>query len=319
MILSIIMPVYNAAPYLTNTLASIEPILIEGGIEMIIVNDGSIDESLTILQQWASDKDNVRVLSQENNGVSSARNKALLHVKGKYTWFVDADDEIASSDALNLLHKVTKQHTPDMIWASYKQVTDQTCNLGGGGVRVVNDSPKLYTTEEYLTNFFLRNGGMLWCFWLKTELIRTYQLRFNEKAKWFEDADFLLRFATYADKVFVTNSNIYIYYIRSTSAMRSSRLEDRHRCGVMLNCKMIEFANQVSNKTKKRALQIVSAISLAWCIREANDSYSHDLYRYAKHHNAFPLEIGGSKKQQLQIFVLNTNFKLFRWFCKLIK
>lgn len=160
---------------------------------------------------------------------------------------------------------------------------------------------------------------MLWCYWLKRKTITDHGIRFCEEARWFEDADFLLRLAAKGATVSVSRHCIYDYFIREASAMRSSPIEARHRCSVMLGCNMLAFAKTVENETIRQSLRRITAVSIAWCIREAADTYAKDLYTYARRRTAFPLALGGSAKQKLQIAVLNIGFNIYRAFCRVLK
>lgn len=92
-IVSVIVPMYNAAPYIGETLESIVASSYRP-LEVVVVDDGSKDDSLTIAQTFAQTHPEVRVLSQANAGVSAARNHAIREAKGEYILPVDADDKI---------------------------------------------------------------------------------------------------------------------------------------------------------------------------------------------------------------------------------
>ncbi len=105
--LSILIPVYNAAGYLAQTLDS----LLRQDLsdyEILCVNDGSTDASPEILEAYQRRHENIRVIHQENSGVAAARNTALAHAKGAYIWFVDADDLVAPN-ILGKLKQLTRE------------------------------------------------------------------------------------------------------------------------------------------------------------------------------------------------------------------
>ena len=89
--ISVIIPVYNTAPYLERCLDSVLQSTYRN-LEIICVNDGSTDASLSILEQYQALDDRVVVINQTNSGVSAARNNGLAHATGEYVSFVDSDD-----------------------------------------------------------------------------------------------------------------------------------------------------------------------------------------------------------------------------------
>ena len=92
--LSIIMPVYNVEDYLDEALNSAESQTLKD-IEIICVNDGSTDNSLAILEKHAKKDKRIKVINQENQGVSKARNAGMKAATGKYIYFFDSDDVLA--------------------------------------------------------------------------------------------------------------------------------------------------------------------------------------------------------------------------------
>lgn len=90
---SIIVPVYNVENYLRKCLDSLINQTLKN-IEIICINDGSTDNSLSILEEYASKDERIIVINQENAGVSSARNRGLEIATGEYIAFVDADDSV---------------------------------------------------------------------------------------------------------------------------------------------------------------------------------------------------------------------------------
>ncbi|MBC1274400.1 glycosyltransferase family 2 protein, partial [Listeria booriae] len=88
---SIILPVYNVAPYLKACLDSLCVQTFQD-FEVIAVNDGSTDESLTILDAYQGILPQLRIISQPNQGLSAARNRGLQEVSGEYVYFLDSDD-----------------------------------------------------------------------------------------------------------------------------------------------------------------------------------------------------------------------------------
>ncbi len=109
--LSIIVPVFNVEGYLHRCLetCSQQDISLDE-YEIIIVNDGSTDQSLSIAEEFAASNSNVKVYSQENGGLSRARNAGLEKAQGEYIWFVDSDDAIAPNCLAGILAQCRDMH-----------------------------------------------------------------------------------------------------------------------------------------------------------------------------------------------------------------
>lgn len=95
--ISIVLPVYNVEKYLVRCLDTILDQTFKLDYEVICVDDGSTDNSGKILDKYAKKNPKIKVIHQENLGLSEARNTGLKHVKGKYTMFIDSDDFIAKN------------------------------------------------------------------------------------------------------------------------------------------------------------------------------------------------------------------------------
>lgn len=107
--LSIIIPVYNASRHLPACLDSClnqSPFCCGHDYEIVCVNDGSTDASLSILQDYSGRNHGIKVISQENSGVSRARNNGLSHAKGQYIWYVDSDDLIRQNCLAPMLEAI---------------------------------------------------------------------------------------------------------------------------------------------------------------------------------------------------------------------
>lgn len=103
MLVSIIIPVYNVEQYIEQCLSSIYAQDISEDIfEVIAVNDGTPDNSMSIVKTIASQHKNLVIINQENQGLSVARNTGLDHAKGEYIWFVDSDDWL-TKDSLSIV------------------------------------------------------------------------------------------------------------------------------------------------------------------------------------------------------------------------
>ena len=117
---SIIVPVYNAETTLRHCVDSILSQEFTD-FELLLVDDGSQDSSGSICEEYAGRDARVRVIHQENSGVSAARNNALDRARGEYLQFLDSDDWI-TPDATRLLVRTAREHQCDLVIADFYRV-----------------------------------------------------------------------------------------------------------------------------------------------------------------------------------------------------
>ena len=119
--ISIIVPIYNIENYVDKCIKSI---LSQSFVnfELLLINDGSQDQSLTICRKYLYDK-RVRIISQQNKGLSAARNKGILKAKGKYLYFIDGDDYV-SNGLLEILHDKMVSNDADIVQCGFVWVME---------------------------------------------------------------------------------------------------------------------------------------------------------------------------------------------------
>ena len=119
---TVIIPVYNVQDYLREALDSLLAQTIpQLKMEVLMVNDGSVDESLAICEEYAEKYPNFKVLSQENQGVSAARNNGIRNAKGKYLMYLDGDDTLSPETVKNVTDFFDK-HYEDVDIVSYPRL-----------------------------------------------------------------------------------------------------------------------------------------------------------------------------------------------------
>lgn len=121
--ISVIIPVYNVEKYLVECLDSVINQTFTD-IEIICVNDGSTDNSLVILENYANKDSRIKIISQENKGVSCARNTGIAFSNGKYIYFIDSDDYL-ELDALNKLYNLAEDNSLDLIMFKLLNFNDE--------------------------------------------------------------------------------------------------------------------------------------------------------------------------------------------------
>ena len=116
--ITVILPVYNVEKYLKQCLDSIVNQTFKD-FECLCVNDGSTDNSLSILQEYAQKDKRFKIITQKNGGTSVARNTGIKHTNTKYLTFIDSDDWI-TENYLEILYNKIEETNADIVRASYK-------------------------------------------------------------------------------------------------------------------------------------------------------------------------------------------------------
>lgn len=217
---SIIIPVYNAEEYLGYCLNSVVSQTYRQ-IEVILVNDGSTDNSLTICKNYAEIDNRVSVITIENGGVSNARNVGLDAARGEYVQFVDSDD-IIRRDMVEDFVRFMEGYRMDLVICGFEMITL------GQDIRdrqTISFASNIMGTECVLTRemFFQRMAFILWrtttleCSWNKIfrrSIIEDKHIRFPQNISLGEDFCFNMDYFRYINGVVFTNEKYY-YYMQS--------------------------------------------------------------------------------------------------------
>ena len=215
-LVSVIVPVYNTAPWLRRCLDSICAQSYRN-LEILCVNDGSTDNSAEILAEYAAKDARIRVIHQENAGLSAARNTALEYASGEWVAGVDSDDYIA----------------PDIVEKAVSGIAEEV-DMVAFGVKVKwEDSPEKdaefesYAADEVRPMTVEQAGSMLVCFWNKLwrrSLIIEHSIRFPHGLV-HEDDGFYYQFIPYVRRVALCSAVGYYYMQRCGSITKSGQGE----------------------------------------------------------------------------------------------
>lgn len=209
--LSIIIPLYNQSKYIIPCLESMERISVPD-YEVIVWDDGSIDDSPLLVAEYAKNHENVRLIKRENHGVSYARNKALQEAKGKYIWFVDSDDIVISENVKPLIEEL-EQQSADVIHFCWRAFDGYNYSPGVHGVE---DISKPIIGRD----LFMKQRLMMapWCFIYRRDFLLKHGLCFDESYKTCEDIQFNQNVLLYAKRVLTSGRVVYTYRLQSESA-----------------------------------------------------------------------------------------------------
>lgn len=234
---SIIVPVYNAEEYLEKCLDSLVNQSLKD-IEIILVNDGSKDNSENIINKYLDKYKNIKYFKNKNEGAAKSRNFGIKNATGDYVLFVDSDDWVDSEITLKLYNKAVQNNSDIVVCGAYKVVDNQNVNL---------QTFKKYDSDIF-KNYILNCSGPCWQL-IKRDLIIDNNLYFLEN-HFYEDIAVVPAYCLFAKKIVYLDENLYYYLIRSGSTMNqklyNKSLEDIFDS--MNNLKQIFIKNNLYRK-----------------------------------------------------------------------
>ena len=218
---SVILPVYNVAPYLDETFASLLSQTLQE-IEIIAVNDGSKDNSEDIIKKYAQQDARISYFSQKNQGQSAARNLALQHAKGEYIYMMDSDDVLANPDALRICYEYAEQNKADFIFFDGDTLQEQgAAPLTWDYKRTEDlDESKAYNGERLLSEVLdkWKHNCVVWLLLIKHNYLKQIGLDFYPGII-HEDELFTTKLTLQSDKIFCLKKSFVKHRVRSASTM----------------------------------------------------------------------------------------------------
>ena len=221
-LLSIIIPCYNCATVIVRCLDSID----YSNAEIIVVNDGSTDNSAQVVSDYSKVHSNVRLICKENGGVSSARNFGLKEAVGKYIMFVDADDYVVPS-GIERMVDVAESMKADVVKFSYRTVREgvpqdfERIDDLPFATRVIKgmEAFKRNDVPDYLVwdGLYLRN------------VIIDNQIWFHTDLCLHEDDVFMGELYCHAETIVVTDLPLYRYVVASAQSSTHNQSKERQR------------------------------------------------------------------------------------------
>lgn len=217
---SVIMPVYNSAPFLGKCLQSVIGQTLSE-IEIICVDDGSTDESLAILKEYAAKDPRITVMRQSNCSAGVARNAGLSVAKGEYVQFLDSDD-FFSSDMIETMLNAAEKDKSDIVVCGYikydhDKATDICINLPSW--ECVKRSPFVPRENSDILYHLPPNP---WNKLIKRDLFAKYALRF-EKLRSCNDVTCIYTALSLAAKISIVNQGLIRYRINSHANISATR------------------------------------------------------------------------------------------------
>lgn len=256
---SVIIPVFNAQQYIEYCLQSLtSQTLVEA--EFIFVNDGSVDDSQSIIEDYQKKDSRIKLVNQHNQGVSTARNNGLKVAKGKYIGFVDADDTV-KNDMFETLFHHAEMNQCDVVISNYVRQIDgrQYTASFPFPEQVVLDENKI---KQHIFDYLLMHDDLnaVWNKLYLRSTIEEYGVLFPHDLALGEDQLFNWHFFSYAKKCVYTQYAGYYYRDVEGSATRSIAHHDYFARAI--DVYLAELPTVIQNSKHKHKIQTFKTTKL---------------------------------------------------------
>lgn len=229
-LISIVVPVYNAEKYLDKCIQSIINQKYSN-LEIILVDDGSKDNSLGLCKKYAENDKRIKVIHKENGGVSTARNAGIESASGDFIAFIDSDDYIDENMYFNMMQKASEYKCDVVMCDCYKINGDKkevfTHDIRSGFYN------KKHLYKEYFDKLLMldsinypptiTNVVML----IKTDIIKSNKLKYKEGIKFSEDLLFGSQVMYYANSFYYLKGECYYNYINNPTSATNTYYEKK--------------------------------------------------------------------------------------------
>lgn len=212
--ISVIIPVYNAVDTIDRCIASLTSQVTQWNYELLFIDDGSKDNSLSLLQGWKHRDKRIRVFSQSNSGVSLARNLGLQNASGNYVAFVDSDDWV-DPYYLESLRNHAMSEMPGLVIGGYYRIKDG---------HVISDfqKEKMFYPDEYhrmMDDRRMWHLGFPWGKLYEMSIIKEHNVKFEKDINYCEDLIFLFSYLKYSKYVSFIENCGYHYNLVGTQSL----------------------------------------------------------------------------------------------------
>lgn len=215
-LVSIIVPIYNAEKFIDQCLNTIVDQSYQN-IEIILVNDGSTDQSIDKCIAWEQADSRIRVIDQVNGGVSIARNKGIDVATGELLLFIDVDDYIEQETVKTLVEQQSQTQADMVIYGFYRHLMDGTIRKNEG-----NQTTKMMSSSQFLSQFWqhyeeeITNTPFNKLY--KSQILKENHIYFPEGITMGEDLLFNLDYLAFTKQILISDSYLYHYMMHPNQA-----------------------------------------------------------------------------------------------------
>lgn len=216
--LSIIVPAFNVGEFINRCVTSIASDQFGKNVEIIVIDDGSTDETKEVLEKLLQQIVGLKVIRQPNSGLGAARNLGLEHARGAYVWFVDGDDFL-TEHAVGKVLAAIELHNPDILVVDFSCADENGNPIDWIACPFGADRGRTMTGGEFFRRYYATTYACMYLF--RRALLVGHGLRFQPRIN-MQDAELLPRVLAVTSTVFVTGIKAYVYVKRAGSFINNT-------------------------------------------------------------------------------------------------
>ena len=308
-LISIIVPIFKVEKYLRECLNSIINQTYKN-LEIILIDDGSPDNSGKICDEYAKKDKRIKVIHKENEGVSIARNIGIKSANGDYVTFIDSDDYVANN-YIEILYKYFKEFNADLSICGVIDVKN------GEKIRESKEFYKIADGRETLKELLDEKyfSCVIWAKMFKANIIKNYE--FNPETKIAEDLELLYKLLPTLDKVVIdTKNKLYFFRERENSAI-SDKFNINHLTEIDISNNIVNYVSKNFPEIKKYAIKRYIRVNMSYIFKilkqdeiddEILERLRNNIIRY-KQQVYYKFSI----KRKILLFNIIHNFRLLRY------
>lgn len=326
--ISIVINTFNVSEYINRTIFSVLSQL-TNETELIIIDDGSTDDTVTRIKRSLPNDGNIHFIAQANNkGISAERNQGILKATGKYILFIDGDDYIDSNTIIKLLN-IIKKNDYDIVGFNMESVPDYNSGkaLSNREKRYVSSELEvgIYTKDSLLDNLFrgeLKHNPTSYLF--KRQVFLSNAISFPDNINYGEDYATIYKFFNFVEIGAVINDRFYKYVQRNSSATHKPQLKYAQD-NLQVSRKILRYFKNTKYYSGARNYVIPRLITALSIATKVNSSDSKILIREIENEikllskSNYDLKKYLSRDLRLKIHLNNTGLLKYIYYCKGLK
>lgn len=265
-LVSVVMPVYNVEKYVEKAINSVLN-QTYSNFELILINDGSEDNSLEICKRLAREDSRISIIDKINEGVSKARNDGIEKANGEYILFVDSDDDIKKDMIEILVEKIQKSNS-DLVLCGYNYNVMENNRLVSSlkifsqeKTILKNNLIKSYTIELMTSDLLIHS---IWNKLYKMEIIKKFNIRYKEDLDFGEDLFFSLEYIYNIDSLDIVKQCLYNYYQYNTGNNLTSKYRNNKFNIIKIWMKRLDWFSE--DITDSKTLDYISWLKTRWTL-----------------------------------------------------